>query len=153
MPTGLLVARLYGSNTNIMTNGITKKTPTIVEITALSDVVYFDFDVTGLFAGVELESDTKDLWNGGQLTVNTARLKFQPKTVPFSYPAQSVSTDAYFGINVINKRYKWIDIKDYKIRPDSMADTAALAVNVTEYSIEDNGNGKKSISFTLVGRG
>lgn len=145
--------KIYGSNTNIRQNGRTVKYPLESAITALSDVVSFELEVKGIFASLDVQTEKKSFWNGSELHINTAKNSFNPQSVPFNFPAVSTSIESFFGADVLNKRYKWLQISDYKIRPKELLADSVIAVNITSISIADNGDGTKKIDFNIVERG
>lgn len=152
-PSGMLIARLYGSNTNIRDNkGHSRKVVAKSSVQALSDLVYIDLDVSGLFAGVELENETLKFITGNELVINNPKIVFEPKLMSKSYPKTGVpvSINDFYGLDVLKKRYKWLDIAGYSIRPDIEGEQV-FAVNVLDFQITSK-DGSKEISFKLKER-
>lgn len=152
-PSGMLIARLYGSNENLRNDkGRTRHIVAKTEVEALPDVVYFDMDVTGLFAGLELENETLKFITGNELVINNPKIVFEPKLMSKSYPKTGVpvSINDFYGLDVLKKRYKWLDIAGYSIRPDIEGEQV-FAVNVLDFLITSK-DGSKEISFKLKER-
>lgn len=153
MPNGLLVMRLYGSKQNIREpQGTMKHFVTLAEVEALPDIAYFDLDVTGLYAGLDVKSETIRYLTNNELVTNEITPTYEAKSMAIKYPVADISLDAIFGLNVIEKRYKWLDIKDYPIRPNGMPTGSLLAVNVTGVSVSDDGAGNKSLNINIKAR-
>lgn len=145
--------KIYGSNTNIRLNGTTVKYPLETAVTALLDVVSFDLSVKGVYAQLQSEDETKKFWNNSQLVLNNCKISFNPQSMPIQYPENVQSLESFYGLNVLKKRYKWVNLYDYKIMPSGAVVNTVIAVNVSGYAIADNDNGTKNISLTLSERG
>jgi hypothetical protein len=73
--------------------------------------------------------------------------------MPKAYPNEVITFDNYFGRNVLNKRYRWVDIDSYPIVPDGYTSEKLIAVSIKEFSITSNDTqGTKEISLTLQER-
>ena len=158
---------LYGSNTDCKTStNRVEKYPLKSIVLAKPDLVTFSFtsqDLTtlkGLFADLQVENETKTYWSGGNLTINTAKDKWKPETIPIKLldnrtPVQgeSYNTNEIFGKDFLNKKYKWLDILDYEMRPETLENdyTKVIAVNIVGATkgVEE---GYTTFSFEIVER-
>lgn len=150
---GMQIIKIYGSNTNIRQNGLTTKYPTETSVLGLSDVISFELEVLGVYAGIKTKDETKTFWNGSELTINNAKITFSPKSVSINFPTEKVAIETFYGFDVIKKRYKWINLYDYTIMPEGATAGTVIAVNIEGYTVTDNGDGTKDIAFTLTERG
>lgn len=145
--------KIYGSDTNIRVNGATKVYPTSAEVLALSDIVTFELDTKGIYAQLEINTEKKTFWNGSELHINMVRNAYNPQSAPIKFPNTNVTIENFYGAKVLKKRYKWLDISDYPIRPEGIVTNGLIAINITGYSLSDNDNGTKSIAFNIAERG
>lgn len=145
--------KIYGSDTNIRLNGLTVKYPLETAVTALSDVQSFELDMKGVYAQLQVETDTKTFWNKTKLIINNAEIAFNPQSMPIDYPSTVNTIESFFGLNVLKKKYKWVNLYDYKLMPSGATTGTVIAVNVSGWAIADNGDGTKNISLTLSERG
>ena len=145
--------KIYGSDTNIRLNGKTVKYPTETSVLALSDVVSFELDVKGIYAQINSENDTKTFWNKSKLIINNAEIAFNPQSMPIDYPSAVNTIESFFGLSVLKKKYKWVQLNDYKLMPSGAVSDTVIAINVSGWAIADNGDGTKNISLTLSERG
>lgn len=132
---------LYGSDTDVKdSNNKIVKYPLKTIVTTKPDLVTLNFtstagfaDLEGLFADLDSENKTVTYWSGGELVTNNAKDIWKIKTKPFAFPTTVTSTDLIFGKSFLNKKYKWLDIKFYPIRPDVIKSTnlKLIAINVT----------------------
>ncbi len=150
---GMQIIKIYGSNTNIRSNGTTTKYPLETAVLGLPDVISFELDVLGVYAGIKTKDETKTFWNGSELTINNAKITFNPKSVSINFPTEKVAIETFYGFDVLKKRYKWINLYDYFIMPEGATEGTVIAVNIEGYVVADNGDGTKDISFTLTERG
>ena len=150
---GLQIIRIYGSNTNIEFEGENIFLPLKTQVEALPDITYFDLDVSGCYGSIEFKPETKLLRNGKELVTNTNYIKYSPKSMDKTYPNERVTFETYYGKNVLDKRYIWVDVKDYPIVPSGFEDGKLIAVSIKEFSISSNDTqGTKEISLTLQER-
>lgn len=146
-------ATLYASNTDVLTGIATNKYPLIADVTAKTDVLSIDLsNLVGLFSTLEITSETKNLWSGGERITNSAKMAWNIETIPFAYSA--TETDILTDIkSILDKKFWWLDIKDYKYRPTELINvyTKLIAVNIKQlgWSAE---NGKKKITITCKER-
>lgn len=146
--------KVYGSNTNIKLLGKTVKYPLETAVLALSDVVSFELDVKGVYAQIQNNSDTKTFWNKSKLVINEPSIAFNPQSVPIEYPSTSNTFEAFSGINVLRKKYLWVNLYNYNLRPSGNTTGTVIAVNADGgWAIADNGDGTKNIALTLSERG
>ena len=120
---------------------------------ALLDVQSFELDVKGAYAQWQVETDTKTFWNKTKLMINNAEIAFNPQSMPIDYPASVNTIEAFYGLNVLKKKYKWVNLYDYKLMPSGAVSGTVIAVNVSGWAVADNGDGTKNISLTLSERG
>ena len=146
-------ATIYASNTDILDGNDIKKFPLITEVTAITDVLSVDLsNLIGLFAGLEVTSETKNYWSGGEVIINDAKLTSNPQTVPTAF--SDTNTDVLSKWKaILKKKYKWINIKDYTYRPtEILTDTTKLiAINIATWQFSAD-NGKKSINLSVKER-
>lgn len=145
--------KIYGSDTNIRLLGKTVKYPTETSVTALSDVQSFELDVKGVYAQINSENDTKTFWNKSKLIINNAEIAFNPQSMPIQYPTTSNTIESFFGLDVLKKKYKWVQLNDYKLMPSGAVSGTVIAINVSGWAVADNGDGTKNIALTLSERG
>ena len=145
--------KIYGSDTNIKLNGKTVKYPLETAVTALSDVQNFELDVKGIYAQINSENDTKTFWNKSKLIINDVEIAFNPQSMPIDYPSSVNTIESFFGLNVLKKKYKWVQLNDYKLMPSGATTGTVIAINISGWAIADNGDGTKNISLTLSERG
>ena len=145
--------KIYGSDSNIKLNSRTVKYPLETAVTALSDVQSFELDAKGAYAQLQVETDTKTFWNKTKLMINNAEIAFNPQSMPIDYPASVNTIEAFYGLNVLKKKYKWVNLYDYKLMPSGAVSGTVIAVNVSGWAVADNGDGTKNISLTLSERG
>ena len=145
--------KIYGSDINIKLNGLTVKYPLETAVLALSDVQSFELDMKGVYAQLQVETDTKTFWNKTKLIINNAEIAFNPQSMPIDYPSTVNTIESFFGLNVLKKKYKWVNLYDYKLMPSGATTGTVIAVNVSGWAIADNGDGTKNISLTLSERG
>ena len=145
--------KIYGSDSNIKLNGKTVKYPLETAVLALLDVQSFELDVKGAYAQLQVETDTKTFWNKTKLMINNAEIAFNPQSMPIDYPASVNTIEAFYGLNVLKKKYKWVNLYDYKLMPSGAVSGTVIAVNVSGWAVADNGDGTKNISLTLSERG
>lgn len=145
--------KIYGSDTNIKLNGLTVKYPLETAVLALSDVQSFELDTKGVYAQLQVETDTKTFWNKTKLIINNAEISFNPQSMPIDYPSTVNTIESFFGLNVLKKKYKWVQLNNYKLMPAGATAGTVIAVNVSGWAIADNGDGTKNISLTLIERG
>lgn len=151
---GLFTATLYGSNSNIIDeNRITKKYVTGAELTALADLkVSLPIDISGYWGNCEIEIEERKLWNGGKLIKNSTKYTWELRRMPIKFSlTNAISFDEFYLTNIVNKKYKWLDLANYPYRPEAILNdfTKAIAVNVTGLSIsQDNGNKQLTIQLT-----
>ena len=145
--------KIYGSDSNIKLNGRTVKYPAETSVLALSDVQSFELDVKGAYSQLQVETDTKTFWNKTKLMINNAEIAFNPQSMPINYPSTVNTIESFFGLNVLKKKYKWVNLYDYKLMPSGAVSGTVIAVNVSGWAVADNGDGTKNISLTLSERG
>ena len=145
--------KIYGSDSNIKLLGKTVKYPTETSVLALSDVQSFELDVKGIYAQINSENETKTFWNKSKLIINNAEIAFNPQSMPIDYPSNVNTIESFFGLNVLKKKYKWVQLNDYKLMPSGATTGKVIAINVSGWAIADNGDGTKNIALTLSERG
>jgi len=142
--------KIYASNTDILDGNDIKKFPLITEVTALVDVLSIELSsLTGLYGGLEVSSETKNYWSGGEVVINDARLTFNPQTVPITFSDTNTDILSQWKA-IIKKKFKWIDIKDYTYRPSGILSdlTKLIAVNLSSWQFTaENGNKNINIAF------
>lgn len=145
--------KIYGSDTNILLNGNTVRYPLLADILALPDVVDYELDVKGVYAQLDVQTEKKSFWNLSELHINTVRNAYNPQSIPKKFPTTATTIEAFFGSTAISKRFKWIDIQDYNLRPSALPLLSVIAINITGVTTSDNGDGTKSLAFNIVERG
>lgn len=146
---------IYGADTDIKdSNYLTIKYPLKTAVSALPKcITCLPSSISGYWGAVELDSDTRELASGGKLIINKAKLTWNVQFMPINFSTSNVNADIVFLKNVLNKRYKWIDLRSYPYRPTEILNdtTKLVAVNVTGFSVSAS-NGQKTISIQLTER-
>jgi hypothetical protein len=141
------LASIYASDTDVLVGTNINKYPLITDLQAKVDILVMNFtNLRGLFGGIEVTSDTKTYFSGGELTKNTARFTWNIESLPYEYT--STENNYIEDIkNILSKKYKWLDIKNYPYRPSELNGilTKAIAINIPSWGWNNTDNTKNII--------
>ena len=117
----------------------------ITELQALGDIVKIEFTPTGrtdllqIMANNSFEIESEEFWSGGK---HTDTSKFNKtwtlisKPIPLFNNSNKIASEYLFLDALWAKKYKFLDIMDYKIRPTEIFATESFALRVNITSIE-----------------
>jgi|GEM_PF-1875405 len=132
---------IYG--TNIVLNN---KTPAISTLQGLSDLVYANFEVLGIYGTSKIEGEEQTYFNNSiikrPIVRNTYTIKVAPK------PFDSTHLDQLLSENLWSKKYHYLDFGNFPYRVSYCSQTQALWITVDEITKEDK-NGLRSITITV----
>ena len=131
--------RIYGTN-----EIINQKTPLKSTLEGLSDIIWQDFNVLGLWGNIEQEGEETTYFNGLVLKKPILRNSFLIKTVPQNF--DNTHLDQFLYENLFSKRYHYLDFGDFAYRVSYCPSNQALWIVITELTLENN-KGLRTISI------
>lgn len=146
-------AKIYASNTDVLTGIKIEKYPLTAVVIAKADVVSIEFDnLKGLFSSLEVTSEAKNYWSGGEFIKNVSRETWNLETLPFNYNHTENSILSQWK-TLLNKKFKWLEIYEYPYRPTELIGiyNKLIAVNINNYSWSSQ-DGRKSLIVSLKER-
>lgn len=144
---------IYGSNTDILENGRSVKTPLINQVLALADIETFEVDVVSVDAEPSYNSTTIKKWDFSTFIRNRIFWSAKPTGIERDFETENNNFEDYFGTETISKEFLWVHIPDYVLMPKGMDNTKVLAICISGASVaHKHENGTKSLSFNIVGR-
>ena len=116
---------LYASNTDITST----EYPTKAAVEALSPASKV-FNATWTRGGVKMVDKTIQHLNGFVMGQRILRLTWEPESEPLDLPSAETDIVSYFGLDVVQKKYKWLYIPEYTIKPAALFGTNCVAVQI-----------------------
>lgn len=115
------------------------------EIEALGDIVKVEFTPTGrtdllqVMENRSFEIESEEFWSGGKHT-DTSKYNrtwtLISKPIPLFNNANNIASEYLFLDALWDKKYKFLNIMDYKIRPTEIFATESWSLRVNITSIE-----------------
>jgi|GEM_PF-5256879 len=134
--------RIYGSDTNYSPTATSVlNTLLVANVAPLGneDVVYAEFDVGWIEPDVISEGSEITYANNRKEGFNKIRFSYNPKTKAKNFPTVGQTLESYYNIEPLTKRYKWLFLNDFELRPDDSGSplpvTKSIRVAFTGISI------------------
>ena len=144
---------IYGSNTDILDEGRSVKTPSLSQVQALADVETFEFGVVAIDAEPSIESTTVKKWDFSSFIRNRIFWSAKPTGIERNYEDENLSFEDFYGTEAVAKEFLWVHIPDYVLMPKAMTNDKVLAICISGASIaHTHDNGTKTITFNMIER-
>lgn len=139
---------LYGSNTDESDNF-----PAVTTITGHSDDVSWSFTAKGVEPSYDYEGEEIKYLGGMAESKSRLRLKMNIKTKYFAFPSSATTTESYYPVSVLAKKYHWIDLGTYPLKPSSYSSGDCMAIAIQSIKVEHNyEQGMKAIELEVIAR-
>ncbi len=139
---------IYGSNEDITAT----EYPDTTTVEALSDMVSYEFQAPWTRGYLEFIDDVEDYLNGNIQGMSHIRLTWKIETEHQDYPASPVTFEEYYLTELLQKKYKWLHIPDYNLRPASLTTSKCVAVQFYGNIEIDENPGQKKLIFNIKKR-
>ena len=147
------IITIYGSNTDILENGRSVKTPSLSAVQALGDVQSYQLKVLSIDAEPSYDGTTIKKWDFSTFIRNRVFWSAKPTGIDIKYEEANKCFEDFYGTDITEKEFLWVHIPDYVLMPRGMTNDKVLAICISGASVaHTHEQGTKAVSFNMIER-